>query len=107
MDEAQNPFLRNQVDAITRARALLGQKRPSKDYSISDLVAALAKAEERAQFMCGFVGLRDDRQYLAQLQGYLVAQNYVSVSGRDAMRLTEKGRERSSIPLPDQIESCL
>ena len=106
MDEDENIFLRNQVDAITRARYLLLEREPAKDYSISDVVKALAGSEERAQFMCGFVGLSQALEEVKKLKDYMVEGEYITLDAHDNIYLTDKGRARSSNPLPDEIESC-
>lgn len=106
MDEDQNFFLKNQVDAITRARHLLGKREPTKDYSINDVVKSLADAEERAQFMCGFVLLSKASDYITQLKNYLVENKYLNEDSKKYVSLTDKGTARSSTPLPDQIEAC-
>lgn len=105
MDEDQNPFLKNQVDAIVRARYLLGERKPTGEYSIEDVVEALALAEESAQFVCGFIMLRQSIETIAQLKDYLVNEAYLSINNSGKIVLTEKGKTRASTNLPDEIES--
>lgn len=104
MDEDQNPFFKNQINAIIRTRYLLGEQEPNKSYSIEDVIDTLARAEKRSKFICGFVHLNQSPETIAYLKDYMVENKYLSVDNQNQISLTEKGRSRSNTRLPDKIE---
>ncbi|MEK6857034.1 MAG: hypothetical protein AABX39_00415 [Nanoarchaeota archaeon] len=104
MDEDKNPFLKLQVDAITRARYLLSEK-TTEEQSIEDVVEALAYAEERAKFVCGFTLLNKSKETITKLKDYMLNEKYLNITSQGKIFLTEKGKTRASHSLPDEIES--
>lgn len=107
MDEKENIFLVKQVEAITRATYLMVLKEPTKKYSIKDVVEALAKAEKQARFLCGFVLLNQNVEYVELLEKYMVKEQYLILEDNEYVSLTEKGKIKSNISLPENIEFFL
>jgi len=99
-DEIQSFALRMQIDAIFRASAILSY---TSKFSTSYVVDRLALAEKVAQYNCGFTEMSNPKDYVRNLQEYVVRQGYVTSDGL----ITEKGNARAKTPLPPQIEAQL
>lgn len=97
-------ILENQIDAITRAVALIGA---GKKLAFNDITYALAKAEKDAKFTCGFEMLDSTSEVKKQLLENLIARNLVTVNKDGHIQLTLDGLERAKRKLPSAIEQHL
>lgn len=96
-------ILRNQICAVARVISLVGSEGAME---INEIYAALAMAEQEADFMCGFVLLNDDAATKERIVTEMVARGY-AMSENNILKLTEEGKGFSQTPLPPQLEEVL
>ena len=94
----------NQLDAIVRTIALIGDAR---NLTFEDVFAALAKAEKDAVFLCGFVDLYEKHDVREMLHALLLKEELVIIDQHGYLNLTPAGMTRSKKQLPAQIEKFL
>ena len=103
-DKTMEEFvLENQINAFTRVLSLF----PDNSMTYDDVFNALAKAEEEAQFVCGFIDLNQHLNEKLVVLQKAIEQGLVTKNGHDNLSLTVKGVERARIELPKQIEDCI
>ena len=98
MDDLEFEF-KMQADAVARVLNLLGENK----YSFNDVIHILARAEQKAQFICGFVNLDNDEAFKVGLEERLLTRNVIIKNADKTLSLTQNGKERD-VPLPEQIE---
>jgi len=101
--EAREFELGNQLDAASRILGLLGGE---DGMSIRAIVEALAQAEAKANFFCGFGELKAHQNEVSLLETAMVERGIAKLEG-GILTLTDAGKARSEVPLPPAIEAEL
>lgn len=92
-----------QIDAVIRLIHLF----PAREMTIHDAVDMLARAEDEAEYVCGFIDLNqysDEKNLIAE---QLVARGFGDIDGGGHIRLAPNGQARQTIRLPEPIEQAL
>lgn len=101
--EIEKFVLKRQIEAVARVIFLVGK---DKEMSIDEVTASLARAEQEANFMCGFVGLNADVTTKDRILKEMIEKGYALLEN-NTLILTEAGKEFSQVPLPPPIEENL